>query len=288
MSNTTFMRFPGGRLKAFTMSYDDGVEQDIRLIEIMKKNGLKGTFNLNSGRWKKPGTVYKEGNVHRIMSYEQAIEVYADSGMEVAIHAKNHPSLEKLAQPVVAYEIVTDRHLLEKQFGRIVRGMAYPYGTTSDDVVDALDVCGVAYARTTIETGDFKIPQTKRQWLKLETTCRHASPNLFAYGQKFLDLKPGNAPKMFYLWGHSYEFEESNNWDMIEKFAEMMGGHDDIWYATNIEIYDYVNAYRSLVYSVDGNIVTNPTSQKIWFNVEKSPYVIEPGETIVINRDSEV
>ena len=41
-----FMRFPGGKKKALTLSYDDGVEQDIRLIDIMKKNGLKGTFNL--------------------------------------------------------------------------------------------------------------------------------------------------------------------------------------------------------------------------------------------------
>ena len=43
------MRFPGGRMKAFTMSYDDGVEQDRKLIGIMRKNGVKVTFNLSSG-----------------------------------------------------------------------------------------------------------------------------------------------------------------------------------------------------------------------------------------------
>ena len=43
------MRFPEGRLKAVTFSYDDGVRQDERLIEIFDKYGVKGTFNINSG-----------------------------------------------------------------------------------------------------------------------------------------------------------------------------------------------------------------------------------------------
>lgn len=38
-----------GKTKAITFSFDDGVEQDIRLIEMFDRYGLKGTFNLNSG-----------------------------------------------------------------------------------------------------------------------------------------------------------------------------------------------------------------------------------------------
>ena len=34
--------------KAITFSFDDGVTQDIRLIEILNRYGLKGTFNINS------------------------------------------------------------------------------------------------------------------------------------------------------------------------------------------------------------------------------------------------
>lgn len=40
-----------GKTKVLTLSYDDGVVQDIRLIEIMNKYGLKGTFNINSGMY---------------------------------------------------------------------------------------------------------------------------------------------------------------------------------------------------------------------------------------------
>ena len=35
-------------MKALTFSYDDGVEQDRRLVELFNKNNLKCTFNLNS------------------------------------------------------------------------------------------------------------------------------------------------------------------------------------------------------------------------------------------------
>ena len=86
-----FMRFPGGVSKALTLSYDDGVEQDIRLIEIMQKHGIKGTFNLNSGFYSPEGTVFPEGQIHRRLSKSQAQAVYKNSGMEVAVHGLTHP-----------------------------------------------------------------------------------------------------------------------------------------------------------------------------------------------------
>lgn len=42
------MRYPGGKAKAVTFSYDDGVIQDRRLAELFDKYGLKGTFNFNN------------------------------------------------------------------------------------------------------------------------------------------------------------------------------------------------------------------------------------------------
>ena len=38
-----------GKKKAVTFSYDDGVTQDRRLVELLNRYGLKATFNLNSG-----------------------------------------------------------------------------------------------------------------------------------------------------------------------------------------------------------------------------------------------
>ena len=64
--------------------------------------------------------------------------------------------------------------------------------------------------------------------------------------EKFLSFEDTwNArPKLFYLWGHSYEFEDNNNWDVIENFAKALGRKEDVWYATNGEIYDYVTEYK--------------------------------------------
>ena len=139
-----YMRFPEGKFFALTLSYDDGVEQDAKLIEILDKHGIKATFNLNSGKYAPEGTVYPEGRIHRPMTKAAATELYLNSGHEVAVHTHTHPWLEQLPAGVAAYEVIKDRENLEEQFGCIVRGMAYPYGTYSDGVVDTLRSCGIA------------------------------------------------------------------------------------------------------------------------------------------------
>lgn len=99
---------------------------------------------------------------------------------------------------------------------------------------------------------------------------------------QFLDIprRPWDMPWLFYLWGHSYEFDNNSNWDVIEKFAEKMGGRDDIWYATNIEIYDYVNAYKQLIFNADGTVIYNPTAYDLWMRINEELFEIKAGETI--------
>lgn len=60
---------------ALTMSYDDGVGTDHRLIDIMRALGLKGTFNINAGCFAPEGTVYPAGTVHRRMSESGCLAV---------------------------------------------------------------------------------------------------------------------------------------------------------------------------------------------------------------------
>ena len=77
--------------------------------------------------------------------------------------------------PRIAYEVLADRDNLEKLFGKIVRGFAYPYGTYSDEAIDTLRTCGIAYARTVVSTHNFEIPN---DWLCLHPTCHHDDPKL--------------------------------------------------------------------------------------------------------------
>ena len=275
------MRFPGGLSRALTLSYDDGVDQDERLLEIMAGFGLKGTFNLNGSLLCEVEPVYPAGQVHRRVSRSKALRLFKDSGQEVALHSATHPHLERLPAGMIAHEMMMDRLTLEGLFGRVIRGMAYPFGTYHDDVVDVLRTLGLVYARTVESSRGFVIP---RDWLRLRPTCHHDDPELMPLLHRFLSPDAGGEARLFYLWGHSYEFEQHGNWEVIQHFAQAAGGRKDVWYATNIEVHDYVWAYRQLRFSADGFIVHNPTAATIWLKADRQELVLTPGETLKIDR----
>ena len=272
-----YMRYPGGKDRALTFSYDDGVEQDIRLIEILNKNGLKATFNLSSKLFAPEGQVWPEGQIHRRMTLSKAQEVYIGSGHEVGFHGCIHGFMDSMPANRQAYETIEDRALLEKQFGGMVRGGAYPFGTHSDELVAALRACGVAYFRTVHSTCNFEVPQ---DWLRLNPSCHHDDEQFPELVDKFLETKIWARPLFFYVWGHAYEFEQKNNWERFEEQAEKLGGHDNVWYATNIELYDYIKAFEGLRMSCDGGLIHNPFAISVWVWAEGKDYEIKPGETL--------
>ena len=90
---------------------------------------------------------------------------------------------------------------------------------------------------------------------------------------------------LFYVWGHSYEFDRDRNWNILEQFGELVGRHSDIWYATNSEIIAYMNALRQLRCSVSGHILHNPSAMSVWIEVEETAIEIRPGEIKNLNAD---
>ena len=270
------MLFPNFKMKALTFSYDDNVVEDKRLIQIFRENGLKGTFNINSSRWNKvPAT---QGR----LTFEEAKELYIDSGMELAAHGWEHLSLTECCAELKNREIFLDRDHIEKEFGGIVKGLAYPNGVLDDASVEALKICGIEYARTVTSTEKFDVPQDFLRW---NPTCHHNNPKLFELAKAFVEKVKStnycvNKPMLFYVWGHSYEFRTKDNWPHIEEFAAYMGGRDDIWYATNGEIYDYVTAYRRLKFSASYERVYNPSAVDVYFSWLGKEVVVRAGETV--------
>ena len=271
------MRFPEGRAKVFTMSYDDGIYQDIRLVEIMNKNGLKGTFNINSGGISK--TDATKG--YERLSVKQIQELYIPNGHEIALHTYSHAMLVNLPIENVTYEYLKDKEILEGITGKIIRGSAYPSSSYNDTVLTSLKSCGIAYARGGEQTERFDLPT---DWLQIKNTARHGNPRLFELAKNFIELTPAShiPCAMFYLMGHSYEFDNDNNWDLIENFAEKIGGQNDIWYATNIEIYDYIEAYKSVRFNLAQTIAENPTSTDVWINKNGKIYMLPAGKITVL------
>lgn len=269
-----FLRFPEFRNKALTLSYDDGVIFDKKLIEIMQKNKLRGTFNINSS--------LMQGE--RRLNEEQAKELYLQDGIEVAVHGRRHLSLAEVPTPIAVEDVITDRVNLERIFGKIVNGMAYANGSYNDDVVRILKDCGIKYSRTCITTEKFDIPT---DWLRLPTTCHHKNPRLMELAKKFLEPYTSNyymcqTPRLFYLWGHSYEFNDNNNWNIIEEFAEFLGNREDVWYCTNSEVYDYVKAYESLIFTAERTMVYNPTQIDVYLHIGGIDILVKAGQTVPI------
>lgn len=261
-----FDRFKDGKKTILTMSYDDGIEADKRLIEIFDRYGIRGTFHLNSG-------LFGEGK--RIPGNEIG-KVYQNH--EISCHSLTHPHLEKSPAVTVIQEVIKDRENLESISGYPVRGMSYPFGTYNDDVITALKQCGIVYSRTTAATNGFQLPGNFLTW---HPSCHHKQ--CMDMAKRYIDsLKYIWRIPLFYVWGHSYEFDNDGNWDMIEEFCKMLGGREEIWYATNIEIYDYVMAQRNLQISADNKIVHNPSAMTVWFSYKGETVEIKCGETLYL------
>ncbi|MDO4966923.1 MAG: polysaccharide deacetylase family protein [Lachnospiraceae bacterium] len=227
------LTLPAGKNKCVTLSFDDQITQDFRLVEIINKYGLKCTFNLNSGTFELPGEVTVNGVTvsHNKISAKEAVELY--KGHEVAAHTVNHPDLCKLSEDEIIKEVKDDMKALSDLFGYDVCGMAYPYGTYNDEVVSILKKCGIKYSRTVVSSLDFKLPEDFLMW---HSTMHFADEGMMDIVDKFLN-DDSDEPKLLYIWGHSYELEADNNWELFEEFCKKVSGRDDTVYATNMEVY---------------------------------------------------
>lgn len=255
-----FDRWPGGRRRCLTLSYDDGRLEDRRLVEIMDRAGVRGTFHLNTA-------VLGDGQ-HVTLAELPALY----KNHEVSAHTHTHPFLGETPQGVAVQELLENRRVLERAVGYPVRGMSYPYGQVSDALTAAARACGMEYSRTVEAKAHFEPPQDFLRWAP---TCHHNDLNdLWA---RFVERDYRKKLQLFYLWGHSYEFTNDDNWDVIEAFCARAGGREDTWYATNIEIKDYLSALRGLVAGADGRMLLNNSRFDAWVSCDGEAVRIPAG-----------
>ena len=158
------------------------------------------------------------------------------------------------------YEILEDKAGLEKLTGYPLVMFAYPFGLFNEKTKEYLKIAGYKGARTVKSTQSFELPKDPYQ---LDPTCHHNDEKLFELAEKFVTEKTLR-PSLFYVWGHAYEFDRNDNWDRIEKLVKYISENgQDIWFATNGEILDYISAAHLLQYSVDGSMIHNPTATDI-------------------------
>ena len=220
--------------KILTFSFDDAVTQDARLIELFNKYGMKATFNINTC-WLGQKRVLKlrSGATVNHNKFDAADIKHVYAGHELASHSLTHPDLTKLSEEDVIREVEQDRLLISELCGYEVVGFAYPggdYDARTSTVIK--EKTGVKYART-IDSNHFLDVQDNL--FEFKPTCHHADWDfLFKMGEEFLSLDT-DEKKIFYVWGHAYEFDGDNSWGRFEEFIKLMAHKDDIAYLTNKE-----------------------------------------------------
>lgn len=258
--------FPGGKHKVLTMSFDDGRPEDRELVALFNKHHIKGTFNVNAG-------LHNKG---RIPQSEYGV-LY--QGHEVACHTYLHPTIARSPLSQVVQQVVKDREGLEAEVGYPVRGLAYPNGSYSKEIMAALPALGIRYARTVNATQGFELPGNYLEW---NPTCHFKKQDLLGLGKQFAALDKTQYLYMMYVWGHSYELPTEGGWEIMRQFCADISGRADIWYATNIEIVDYLTQARQLEFSMAGDRVYNPNYAAMWLNVEGELREIPGGALVTL------
>ena len=224
-----------GKKKAVTFSFDDGVTQDIKTLEILNKYGLKATFNLNSGFLGCKGEEDARGARRDKVLASQVAKLY--QGHEVAVHTLTHPNLTGLEEETIIRQVELDRKMLEELCGYEIVGMAYPCGGVNNDdrVAEIIRKnTPIRYSRTITSTHNFDLQENLLRFNPTVYISR--ADEVEQCIQAFLETET-DKPQLFYLWGHTYEFDYGDSeWQRFEDICKRLANRDDIFYGTNKEV----------------------------------------------------
>jgi peptidoglycan/xylan/chitin deacetylase (PgdA/CDA1 family) len=204
--------------------WDDGVEDDIRLCELLRSVGATASFNLNAGLHsavRGPARRFRGIKDVRRLAEEELPEIY--EGFEIANHTLTHPSAEKISLAEWKREVVEGRARLEDVFGRRVEGFAYPFGHCPPHAVEILRESGHLYART-IANATPSFPPADPMLLAAD--CHFLNPGFW---ERYEQAKSADAP-VFYFWGHSYELCSEEDWkNFADKLHRLQSDPDAEW-----------------------------------------------------------
>lgn len=262
--------YPGGKSKVFNVSYDDGVEQDVRFIALLNRYGLKGTFNINfwmthtQFQW-----VHESGLVVKRLPESALKDVYA--GHEVASHSFSHPYMDNFSEGEILKEMGADRFFLQRLFDREIAGYATPFYFFSDQMAQCARECGFAYARISEESDDYSLPEDFYHW---RGSKFHWDEDLEEFVEGF--LKSDQELAMCQLVGHSYDLDVYDMWQRMEKIFSRVSQCDEVWPATHSQLVNYLRAMDQVF--ITNDTVSNHSWEPLWFRIHGEITMLKPGE----------
>ncbi len=204
--------------------WDDGIVNDIRLIEILRRHGARASFNLNPGQH---GSVrqevwrYKDTFPVDRLTWKELPSLY--EGFTIANHTLNHPWASRIKTEEWRYEVTEGRRRLQDHFGQPVLGFAYPFGDRTEETGSIVADTGHLYARTCGKVTPCFPP---RDPMDFAPDCHQSDP-LFWTRYEQAKQEPGG---VFYFWGHSYEFTNEEEWEAFEnKVSRITADPDGVW-----------------------------------------------------------
>ena len=220
--------------------WDDGMETDLRLIELLKiellkKYHAKATFNLNPGlyypdRRRTSGWQFPDNPhfINRSFSLKELPEVY--HGFRIASHGYFHADLRKVTTEEYVYDATEARKVLEDLFRMEIPGFVYGGGHCSEEAARALADAGFVYGRT-VENTDHVLQISNPLLLKSSAHFRHGD-----FLDRFEAAKRENG--VFYFWGHSCEMQDREaEWETFEqRLAQIANDPETRW----IDVVDIV------------------------------------------------
>ncbi len=267
--------YPYGKKKAFNVTYDDGVLQDVKFVNLLNKYHLKGTFNLNSGLMENGFEWTHEcGMVIKRLKADAVVELY--EGHEVASHTLMHPYMEELTKEELIYQLATDKANLEKIFGREIKGFAVPFIYYSKLIEECVKECGFEYGRISEESLSF-CPQN--DFYNLKATIFHCDGKLEDLTKQF--VKTDEEMAVFQIVGHSYDLDVEGKWDMMEGIFKMISEQSDILPMTTIELVDYLKAMDKATYTSE--YIENNSDISLWFDIDNKVLELKPNERLYVS-----
>ncbi len=234
--------------KYFAWSFDDGLEQDKRIIQILKKYGMGATFHLNSGLFgdktyegrignlgmtEMPASKYEAKQRHFLpyvphfrIPEKELRDVY--QGFEIASHTVSHVNMGKCSEEERCRQVKQDVDTLSNLFHQQVTGFAFPYGAGAGKSRSALEKAGIQYARLATSKPTFRFPEDP---LAMPLTCWHISKKAFQRIDQFLKMEPGDDDLFFLMFAHGYEFDfgtKESNWEKLERICQTVSGQPDV------------------------------------------------------------
>lgn len=211
--------------------WDDGVLNDIKLTDLLRKYGAKATFNLNPAlHYAKErfhsGWKYKDYSPGKL-AWNEVTSVY--EGFDVASHTMCHCNAGMVDDKVFFAEAVMAKDILEDLFQKECTGFAWPCGKYTEKTADMLLEAGFTYGRT-VETTErvsgFAHPMT------LHSSCHFMSPDFWNAFEK-----AKTTDGIFYFWGHSYEMmDDPELWGEFENKLRRLAADNEVEWIPTTEL----------------------------------------------------